>query len=117
MLRSPDRSFGGLSGIRVAADGAHFIAVSDKGWWFRGRIVYEERVERGGPVYASPVLADGKIFYVTRMGQTYVVPAQPKYELLATNDLRDRSTFNASPAVAGSHLLIRSDSHLYCVGK
>ena len=23
------------------SDGAHFIALSDKGWWFRGRIVYE----------------------------------------------------------------------------
>ena len=35
------KEFGGLSAIRVAADGAHFIAVTDKGWWFRGRIVYD----------------------------------------------------------------------------
>jgi len=41
VLRSSDKNFGGLSAIRVAADGAHFIALSDKGWWFRGRIVYE----------------------------------------------------------------------------
>jgi hypothetical protein len=41
VLRSSDRSFGGISAIRVASDGAHFIAVSDKGSWFRGRIVYE----------------------------------------------------------------------------
>jgi hypothetical protein len=40
VLHSPDKHFGGISAIRVAADGAHFIALSDKGWWFRGRIVY-----------------------------------------------------------------------------
>lgn len=41
MLRSSDKNFGGISAIRVASDGAHFIALSDKGSWFRGRIVYE----------------------------------------------------------------------------
>ena len=41
VLTSPHRDFGGLSAIRVASDGAHFIALSDKGRWFRGRIVYE----------------------------------------------------------------------------
>jgi hypothetical protein len=41
VLRSAFRHFGGFSGMRVAADGAHFIAVSDKGWWLRGRILYD----------------------------------------------------------------------------
>ncbi|HYY39023.1 MAG TPA: esterase-like activity of phytase family protein, partial [Xanthobacteraceae bacterium] len=41
VLRSPYQNFGGLSAIRVAADGAHFIALSDKGAWFRGRLLYE----------------------------------------------------------------------------
>jgi hypothetical protein len=36
---------------------------------------------------------------------------------LAANDLRDRSTFNASPAVDGNRLLIRSDKFLYCIGR
>jgi hypothetical protein len=40
-LRSTYKNFGGMSAIRVASDGEHFIALSDKGWWFRGRIVYE----------------------------------------------------------------------------
>ena len=40
-LRSSYKNFGGMSAIRVASDGAHFIALNDKGWWFRGRIVYE----------------------------------------------------------------------------
>jgi len=82
-----------------------------------GEVVYEEPLgPRAGQVYASPVLADGKIYYVTRRGGVYVVAAKPAFELLAHNSLGDRSTFNASPAVAGNRLLIRSDTYLYCLG-
>lgn len=42
VLRSGFRHFGGFSGMRVAEDGAGFIAVSDKGWWLRGRILYDQ---------------------------------------------------------------------------
>jgi outer membrane protein assembly factor BamB len=81
-----------------------------------GQIVYEQRLERAGQVYASPLLANGRLYYLTRDGKTFVVAAKPRFELLATNDLGDRSTFNGSPAVAGNRLLIRSDKYLYCVG-
>ena len=40
-LRSSNKNFGGLSAIRVASDGEHFIGLSDRGWWLRGRIVYD----------------------------------------------------------------------------
>ena len=40
-LTSKFKEFGGLSAIRVQPDGATFIAVTDKGWWLKGRIVYE----------------------------------------------------------------------------
>ncbi|WP_254507905.1 PQQ-binding-like beta-propeller repeat protein [Anatilimnocola floriformis] len=85
-----------------------------------GEIVYEERIARS-QVYASALLADGKIYYLTRDGKTYVVAAKPKFEQLALNDMSDRNDrnniFNASPAVDGSRLLIRNDKHLYCIGK
>jgi hypothetical protein len=42
VLRSANRHFGGVSAIRVAADGANFIALTDKGFWWRGRIVYQD---------------------------------------------------------------------------
>ncbi|MFD1331287.1 esterase-like activity of phytase family protein [Methylopila musalis] len=42
-LRSDDPNFGGLSGLRLSADGARFTAISDRGFWFRGA------VEREGP--------------------------------------------------------------------
>ncbi len=41
VLRSTYRHFGGLSAIRVAPNGADFIALTDKGWWLRGRILYD----------------------------------------------------------------------------
>jgi len=81
-----------------------------------GRIVYEERIERAGQIYASPVLADGRLHYLSRNGRVFVVAAAPRYELLVVNDLADGSTFNASPAVAGNRLYIRSDKLLYCLG-
>ena len=40
VLTSRYRGFGGLSGIRLDATGEHFLAVSDQGGWFTGRIRY-----------------------------------------------------------------------------
>ena len=83
-----------------------------------GKVVYKERLKGGGDPYASPVLADGKIYYVTRNDGTYVVAASPKFDLLAHNTLDpDTSVFNGSPAVSNSQLLLRSDRYLYCIGK
>jgi hypothetical protein len=61
-LNSRFKEFGGFSAIRVAADGARFIAVSDKGWWLRGRITYDG-IRPTGVVEAemAPVLGpDGR---------------------------------------------------------
>lgn len=82
-----------------------------------GEVVYEERVEQAEQVYSSALLGDGRLYYLCRNGRTFVVAAKPEYELLATNNLRDRSLFNGSPAVDGSRLLIRSDNFLYSIGK
>jgi hypothetical protein len=45
-LSSSYPAFGGFSGLRLAPDGEHFIAISDKADWLRGRIVYRN----GAPV-------------------------------------------------------------------
>jgi hypothetical protein len=54
--------FGGISSIRLNADGARFLAVTDKGWWLRGRIVYEGARPVGlADAEMAPVLGpDGK---------------------------------------------------------
>jgi len=40
-LMSSHSEFGGISSIRVQADGQHFLAVTDKSRWLRGRIAYD----------------------------------------------------------------------------
>ena len=80
-----------------------------------GKVLYEKRLERAGQVYASPVLADGKLYYTSRGGRTFVLAAQPTFEQLATNDLGERTMFNAGVAVADGRIYLRSDKSLYCI--
>jgi len=85
-----------------------------------GTLVYENRLEipgGGDKVYASMVLADGKLYIVTRQGGTIVLAAGREFKELARNDLDDKSIFNATPAIHGDRLYLRSDTYLYCLGK
>lgn len=43
VLESPQRDFGGLSALHVEPDGEHFLSLSDRGQWLRGRIVYRDK--------------------------------------------------------------------------
>jgi outer membrane protein assembly factor BamB len=84
-----------------------------------GKIVYQQRLS-GNRVeaYASALAADGKIFNVTRSSGTFVLAAKPEFEQLAVNVFdTDRSICNASPAVAGKQLILRSNRTLYCIGQ
>ncbi|WP_407186768.1 esterase-like activity of phytase family protein [Bradyrhizobium centrosematis] len=62
VLTSPYRGFGGLSGIRLDAKGEGFLAVSDQGGWFTGRIRYAGGKMAGlDDVEAAPLLgAEGR---------------------------------------------------------
>lgn len=82
-----------------------------------GEIVYEERLKGAEQVYASAVLANGRLYYQSRLGKTFVLTAKPQFEQLAVNSLADRGVFDGTPAVSGNQLLIRSDKALYCIGK
>ncbi|MGE3147649.1 MAG: esterase-like activity of phytase family protein [Pseudorhodoplanes sp.] len=50
-LSSPDKNFGGLSSLKMQADGANFVMLSDVARWFRGRILYRD----GRPVGLADV--------------------------------------------------------------
>jgi outer membrane protein assembly factor BamB len=70
---------------------------------------------RGGD-YSSPVLGDGKIYYVTRSGSVHVIKPGGTFETLATNRLTaDAEDFSATPAISDGQIFIRSDKHLYCI--
>jgi outer membrane protein assembly factor BamB len=82
-----------------------------------GNIIYEVRVPDCGQVYASPILAGGKIYQLARDGTTYVLAAKPEYELVAVNELNERGMFNASLAAANGRIYLRSNRYLYCIGE
>jgi hypothetical protein len=57
VLTSSFPGFGGLSALRLDPNGERFMAVSDKGSWFTGRIVYSGREMKGlSDVEAAPLL-------------------------------------------------------------
>ena len=71
---------------------------------------------RGGSDYSSPVLGDGKIYYVTRGGDIHVIKPTDKFEKLATNRVTSESEdFSATPAISRGQIFFRSNKHLYCV--
>jgi outer membrane protein assembly factor BamB len=79
----------------------------------------EQRLAQGlNRMWASPILADGKLYFITQFQGTYVVAARPKPEVLAHNVFDDdRSRANASLAVSDGQLFLRNDQYLYCIGK
>lgn len=83
-----------------------------------GKIVYEERIQPSpGQIYPSPILANGRIYYLSRRGECVVIPAKPQFEILARNKLpRSAGVYNASPTIMGNQLLIRADKMLFCIG-
>lgn len=66
-------------------------------------------------VYASPVGASDRVYYVGRDGSTLVLNKGKKFEVLATNVLDE--PVDATPALAGEEIFIRSDRSLYCIGE
>lgn len=83
-----------------------------------GKEVYRGRISEAGTFYASPLVADGKVYYVSRFGGTVVLDAGPTFKDLARNKFADDdSRTNASPIVSDGCLLLRTDRYLYCIGK
>ena len=70
----------------------------------------------GSTDYASPIIADGKLYFITRSGETYVFEAGKEFKQLAVNRLTaEQEEFSATPAASAGDLFIRSSKHLYCV--
>lgn len=76
-----------------------------------GTLVWSERLPGLGNYSASPVFADGRLYFCNENGQTTVIAAGREFQVLAENVLGDG--FMASPAIAGKALYLRSKSALY----
>lgn len=78
-----------------------------------GRLHWRERL--GGEYYASPLYADGRIYFLNDSGETTVIAPGVSFQKLASNKLEGRSL--ASPSVSGSAIYFRTDHHLYRIEK
>jgi outer membrane protein assembly factor BamB len=78
-----------------------------------GKVHWSERLQ--GDFSASPLLADGKVYFQNEEGTGFVVKSGTKYELLATNDMNERTL--ASYAAADGAIFLRTAEHLYRIEK
>ena len=78
-----------------------------------GQRVWPERL--GGVYTASPVAADGRIYFASETGDMLVIEAGATAEVLARNELRGHVL--ASPAFANGQIFIRFDRRLVAVGQ
>jgi outer membrane protein assembly factor BamB len=65
----------------------------------------------GGNHSASPVYADGRIYFLSEEGESVVIAPGKEFKVLAKNELNGETL--ASMAVAGGSIFIRSRTHLY----
>lgn len=77
-----------------------------------GEVHWRERL--GGNYSASPLLADGKLYFQSEQGTGVVVQAGKAFKLVAKNSLDEPSL--ASPAAADGALFIRTETRLYRIG-
>jgi outer membrane protein assembly factor BamB len=72
------------------------------------------RARLGGNHSASPIYADGRIYFLSEEGESVVIAPGKELKHLATNQLDGRTL--ASMAVAGGSIFVRSETHLYRIG-
>jgi outer membrane protein assembly factor BamB len=81
-----------------------------------GEVKYEGgRIPIPATFTASPVAFDGKILLTSEDGDTFIVKAGPKHEILGTNSVGE--PVYASPAISGQRIFIRGEKNIYAIGK
>ncbi len=79
-----------------------------------GKETYRTRIDPAATAFTtSPWAYNGKLFCLSEEGQTFVIAAGEKFQLLHVNELNDMA--QASPALAGERLLIRTEHGLYSI--
>jgi outer membrane protein assembly factor BamB len=102
------------------SDGKLLYIVRDNGVVFAldvatGATVYGPERLKSGTYSASPTLADGRIYVTSEEGITSVFAAGPKFEILAENAVNEYTL--STIAVSNGQLFLRTENHLYAIGK
>jgi outer membrane protein assembly factor BamB len=80
-----------------------------------GERLYRSRVGGGGAFSASPVAADGRLYFANEDGDIFIVRAGPEYVELGKRSMNE--VIMATPAISDGTILIRTLGHLYAVGE
>ena len=63
------------------------------------------------------MIADGKLYFVSRNGTANVLALGDEFKQLAANQFAEQGEeFSATPAISGGQILVRSNKRLYCIG-
>ena len=64
-------------------------------------------------IFASPVAAANRIYFLGRNGTCLVIANSEKFQVLTSNKLDDE--FDASPAIVGNEMYLKGERHIYCI--
>ena len=79
-----------------------------------GKLTYRTRIDPAATAFTtSPWAYNGKLFCLSEEGQTFVIATGEQFRLLHVNELDDMA--QASPALVGERLLIRTEHRLYSI--
>ena len=80
-----------------------------------GERVYRARVGGGGSFAASPIAADGKLYFANEDGDIIVARAGRQYEELAKNQMKE--VIMSTPAISDGVIVVRTLGHVYGIGE
>lgn len=83
-----------------------------------GKMLWEERLPASGAAsqtWGSAVLAGDRLYVVNQSGDTIILPATPKFEIIATNSLGELS--NSTLALSNGEVFLRTHAALYCISE
>lgn len=83
-----------------------------------GKQLWEERLPAtgaSGQTWGSAVRAGDRLYVSNQSGDTFVLRAAPKFEVIATNPLGELS--NSTPALSQGEIFLRTHAALYCIAE
>ena len=93
----------GNNGVVTAYDGA------------TGERIYRARVGSGGSFSASPIAADGRLYFANEDGDIVVARAGRTYQEIAKNEMKE--VIMSTPAISDGVVVVRTLGHVYGIGQ
>ena len=98
--------------VYVAQDGGRVTCYEAKS----GNKLYEqERLGADGEYFASPIAANGHLYFCSSKGVVTVAEAGDTLQVKASNALGE--SISATPAIVDDKFYVRTDGHLWAFGK